>query len=123
MKYMIMIYSNPTSRALWETFSEADQVRGHEAHMKLRADLIASGELVIGEALSDVSHGKGVAVREGQPVVSDGPFAEAKEQMVGFYLVDCETPERAVEIAARIPDAVAATIEIRPTMNVTGSDH
>jgi hypothetical protein len=54
--------------------------------------------------------------------VTDGPFSEAKEQFVGYFLVDCETPERAVEIASRFPDARFAPVEVRPVMDFSGQE-
>jgi hypothetical protein len=61
-------------------------------------------------------------VRNGQPVVSDGPFAESKEYLGGFYLVDCESKERAIELAAQIPDAAVPGlgVEVRPVMFAAG---
>ena len=64
-----------------------------------------SGELITTQALVDPSQAAVVTVRNGQPVVTDGPFLEAKEYLGGFYLVDCEDKERAIELAAQIPDA------------------
>ena len=64
--------------------------------------------------------GKRVTVRDGQAVTSDGPFAEVKEQLAGFYLVECESMERAVEIAAQIPEAEAGQIEVRPILTYSG---
>jgi hypothetical protein len=61
-----------------------------------------------------------VRVRDGVPAVTDGPFAEAKEQMVGYCIVDCETQERAVEIAARWPDARLWGMEVRPLLSPDG---
>ena len=84
------------------------------------ADTLMSGELIAAESLADPQHGKRVAVRDGGLVASDGPFAEVKEELAGFYLLDCESMDRAVAIAARIPEAAAAQIEVRPVMTYTG---
>lgn len=70
--------------------------------------------------MADPQHGKRVAVRDGRLVASDGPFAEVKEELAGFHLVECESMDRAVAIAARIPEAAAAEIEVRPIMTYTG---
>lgn len=59
-------------------------------------------------------------MRDGRLVASDGPFAEVKEELAGFHLVECESMDRAVAIAARIPEAAAAEIEVRPIMTYTG---
>ena len=68
------------------------------------------------EALVEPSSAKRVAVSEGRTVTSDGPFPEAKELLGGFYLIDCDSEERAVEIAARIPEAQLGLVELRPVM-------
>jgi hypothetical protein len=120
MKYLILIYTNPASRAAWERFSEADRAAGFQAYERLTEELAASGELIVTEALADASQGRSVAVRDGRTITSDGPFAEAKEQLAGFFLIDCESTERAVEVAARLPDAGVNLIEVRPVMDYSG---
>jgi hypothetical protein len=120
MKYLLLIYHNPGARQVWEAFSEAQRAEGLAAYAALNEELAASGELLATEALADAQHGKRVAVRDGRLVASDGPFAEVKEELAGFYLVDCESMERAVAIAARIPEAAVAQIEVRPVMTYTG---
>ena len=120
MKYLILIYTNPESRAVWEAFSEADRAAGFHEYERLTAELAASGELIVTEALADASQGRRVAVRDGVTITSDGPFAEAKEQLAGFFLLECESVERAVEVAARLPDAGVNLIEVRPVMDYGG---
>jgi hypothetical protein len=120
MKYLLLIYHNPGARQVWEAFSEAQRAEALAAYAALNEELAATGELIATEALADPQHGKRVAVRDGRLVASDGPFAEVKEQLAGFYLVDCESMDRAVAIAARIPEAAAAQIEVRPIMTYTG---
>ena len=122
MKYMILIHSNPKSRAIWEGFSEAEQAEGLKVYAALNADLVSSGELVAAEALADPSQSKRIPAQEGLSIVSDGPYAEAKEELAGFYLVDCENEERAVEIAARIPEAHLGQIEVRPILTMDGTE-
>jgi hypothetical protein len=85
-------------------------------------ELNESGELVGGEALADASNAKTVRVRSGVPAVTDGPFAEAKEQLAGYLIVDCETTDRAVEIATRWPDARYFAMEVRPLMDTAGAE-
>ena len=116
MKYLILIYQNPQARDLWEGFSEEERAEGLGAYAALSEELRASGELIATEALADASLAKTVRVRDGQAVTTDGPFAEVKELLAGFYLVDSESIERAVEIAASIPEAEVAQIEVRPVM-------
>ena len=121
MKYVILIYSNPTSRKLWESFSDAERAEGFQAYAALDEDLAASGELIVSEALADPSTATRVAVREGRTITTDGPFAEAKELLAGFYLVDCDSHERAVAIAARVPGmAELGLVEVRPVLDHGG---
>jgi hypothetical protein len=78
------------------------------------ADIIASGEFKAGEALDQISTATSVRVRDGKTLLTDGPFAETREQLGGFYLVEADNLDRAVEIAAQIPTARHGTIEVRP---------
>jgi hypothetical protein len=119
VKYMLLIYNNP---ATYEAWSEAERTALFSEVDHIMTELRESGELVGGEALGDASVTKTVRVRDGVPAVTDGPFAEAKEQMMGFLTVDCETEERAVEIAARWPDARYFAMEVRPVMHTTVVD-
>jgi hypothetical protein len=120
MKYLILIWSNPESREIWESFSAEERSEGFAYYAALAEDLEASGELIVTEALADPSLTKRVTVREGQTMTSDGPFAEAKELLAGFFLVECESAERAVEIAARVPEAELGLVEMRPVMDLSG---
>jgi hypothetical protein len=63
-----------------------------------------------------------VSVRDGQPLVSDGPFAEAKELLAGFILLECESVERALEVAARVPEAALDLVEVRPVLRLGGTE-
>jgi hypothetical protein len=114
MKYLILINSNPDSRALWETLSSEQRMEFGRAHYRLSDDLAASGDLVISEGLADPSTARRVSVRDGKVLATDGPFPEVKEYLAGFYLVECENMERAVELAARVPDAWTGSVEVRP---------
>jgi hypothetical protein len=122
VKYLILIYHNPASRRIWNGFSDAERAEGYAAHAALTESLAASGELIMAEALADPSAAKWVTVREGRTVPSDGPFAEVKEHLAGFYLVDCESIERAIEYAARVPEAAHIQIEVRPVLDLGGPD-
>jgi hypothetical protein len=112
VKYILMIYSNPETFA---TMSEDLEAVMAEADALMK-ELTESGEWVGGEALADPINSKTVKVRDGVPVVTDGPFVEAKEHLAGYCLLDCESLERALEIAARWPDARFNAVEIRPLM-------
>ena len=116
MKYLLLIYHNPGSRQVWESFTDAQRAEGLQAYATLNEELSMSGELIASEALADSSQAKRVSVRDGQPVTSDGPFAEVKEELAGFYLVDAESFDRAVAIAERIPELSAGLVEVRPIM-------
>jgi hypothetical protein len=119
MKYLILIYGNPTSRQVWEGLSAARRAEGLAAYTALNEDLVASGEMIVSSPLADPSLTKRVAVQEGRTMTSDGPFAEAKELLAGFYFVECESMERAVEYAARVPEASLGLVEVRPTMDLS----
>jgi hypothetical protein len=120
VKYLILIYSNPQSRQAWEGFSDAERAEGLQAYAALNEELAASGELIVTEALADPSLTKRISVVDGRTIASDGPFAEAKEQLAGFYLVECDTIERAIEIAGRIPGVPPLLVEVRPILRYDG---
>ncbi len=122
MKYVILIHHNPASQQIWERFSESERAEGLRRYAELTQDLVASGELIAAEALADASVAKRVTSRDGAAIATDGPFAETKEQLAGLYIVDCDSYERAVEIAGRIPEAAFGLIEVRPTMNYVATD-
>ena len=119
MKYLILIYHNPDSRQIWESFSEEQRGAGLHAYAVLNEQLAASGELLAAEALDEPGSAKHVILRDGQTVASDGPFAEAKEHLAGFYFVDVESEQRALDIAARIPEARFGLVELRPVMDLS----
>jgi hypothetical protein len=114
VKYVILIYSNPESRQLWESMPAEQRRFGLREYEALKAELEASGELIVTEALADPERAKRVSASQGRPVTSDGPFPEAKELLGGFFLIDCESEERATEIAARVPEAGLGLVELRP---------
>ena len=119
MKYVLLIYDNPEAREAF--FGEAtDELMGEVD--TLIKELTESGELVSADALADPSNTKTVRVRDGVPAITDGPFAEAKEQLGGYLVVDCESPERATEIAARWPNARYCAMEVRPIMDAAGTE-
>ena len=74
------------------------------------------------EGLADQSSAVRVRVRDGETMTTDGPFAEVKEQLAGFYLVECDSLERAIEYAARVPDAVFTDVEVRPVLDLRGME-
>ena len=118
MKYMILIHSNPQSRAAWESFSDDERAEGFSVYAALSEDLAASGELIVTEALADPSLGTRLQADEGRTLTTDGPFAEVKEHLAGFFLVDCESLDRALEHAARVPEADLGLVEVRPVLDL-----
>jgi hypothetical protein len=124
VKYLILIWSNPESRKIWESFSDEQRAEGFRYYGALTEELAASGELIVTEALADPSLGRRVVgVRDGRAISSDGPFAEAKEHLAGFYLVECAGMERALEIAARVPEADMGLVEVRPVLDLGGLEY
>jgi hypothetical protein len=120
MKYLLLIYHNPGTRQIWDSLSDAERAEGLAAYAALNEELAESGELIVTEALADQQSAKRVTVRDGRTMTSDGPFAEVKEQLAGFYLVECDSIDRVVAIAARIPEAPVAEIEVRPILTYAG---
>jgi hypothetical protein len=117
MKYLMLIYENPGTR---ETFFGDEELMGRVN--AIVDELRASGEYVDGEGLADPSQAKAVRLVEGAPAVTDGPFAEAKEFLGGFMIVDCESIERAVDIAMRFPHWGTGGMEVRPLMDGSGTE-
>jgi hypothetical protein len=118
VRYVVLIYSNAESRKLWEQFSETERGEGLAYYAGLTAELEESGELLANAALADLPATKRVRVDQGRTLTTDGPFAEAKEHLAGFYLLDVASEERAVEIAARIPEAALGLVEVRPVRSL-----
>ena len=114
MKYLCLIYEDEN---IWATMPKADSDRMMADYGALTGDLRTSGKLVAGEALQPTTTATTVRVRSGKTLTTDGPFAETKEQLGGFYLVDAKDLNDAIQIAARIPSAKTGSIEVRPIMN------
>ena len=119
MKYMLLIYQNPQN---WEALGEDEHKAVFNEVDEIMRELTASGEWIGGEGLADPSQTRTVKVRDGVPVVTDGPYLEAKEHLVGYCLFECETLERATEIATRWPDARHWAVELRPLMQQSGEE-
>ena len=119
MKYLILIHQNPGAREQFAAMPAEAQAQGMQAYYDLNAELAGTGELISAEALADETTATVLSLRTGSVVASDGPFAESKELLAGFYLVDVSSRERAVEIAAKIPElqAGAGSVEVRPVMD------
>ena len=113
MKYMITIYNNPDATAAIEGVDQEEFARGHNA---AQTELRASGELIDSNELA-VSTAKVVRTNGGTLHVTDGPFTEGKEIVGGYYLVDCESMQRALEIAGMFVEARYTPIEVRELMH------
>ena len=119
MKYILLIHQNPVT---WRSLEDSERQALMDQAGSIVNELIASGEWVGGEGLADPSTAKTARVRDGIPAVTDGPFAEAKEHVVGYSIVDCESQERAVEIALRWPDSRLWGVEVRPILSPSGAE-
>jgi hypothetical protein len=115
MKYMIMTFGS--AEAGLEAMGREWMLEMIQFMRNLDIDLRNSGELVDEHGLADGSQAKTVRFENGTAVATDGPFAEAKESLVGYWIVDVENEERAIAIASRIVDFVKAPIEVRRVMD------
>jgi hypothetical protein len=120
MKFLLIMHLNPE---VWDGLTEEERTEIGDGHGAFIEAITKSGELITTQALADPSQSAVVRVRGGQPVVTDGPYLEAKEYLGGFYLIDCENSGRALELAAMIPDAKVEGmgIEVRPVMFSAGN--
>jgi hypothetical protein len=114
MKYMLLIYH--TEQAL----DEAERQDCYTESAQLARDLHAGGQFVSANPLHPTAAATSVRVRGGKPLVTDGPFAETREQLGGYFLVDARDREEALAIAARIPAARFGTVEVRPVVELAG---
>lgn len=117
MKYMLLIYSDGSAGP---QPGSAEFATYMSAYKTATDTYIADGVMVSGDALEAPSTATTVRVRKGKPDLMDGPFAETKEMLGGFYILDCPNLDAAVRYAAMIPDAATGGVEIRPIMDLTG---
>jgi hypothetical protein len=115
MRYALLIYASEQD---WASQTEEESQAVNQEYMAFTKDIIDRGLMKGGEALQPTSTATSVRVRNGDTLTTDGPFAETKDQLGGFYLVDCKDLDEAIEVAARIPDVRRGSIEIRPVMEV-----
>ena len=111
MKYALLIYSD---EAIWEKMTEAEQMDVVGRYAAVSNDLKKRGQFLLGEPLDATTTSSTVRVRDGKTTVTDGPFAETKEQLGGFYVVDVPDLDAALAIAARLPSVHVGSIEVRP---------
>ena len=117
VKYMLLIYSNPES---WAGLSAEQREALGRDHAALTEELAEQGLLVSSAGLADPITSRTVMVRNNTQTTTDGPYAEAKEHLAGFYLVECDDVDQAIEYAARMPDAKYVAVEVRPVMDTSG---
>jgi len=114
MKYMLLIYMNE------QAMSEEERAHCYVESAQLTQELNSKGQYVAAGPLHPVETATSVRVRDGKRVVTDGPFAETREQLGGYYIVEAKDLDEAIAIAERIPPARLGTIEIRPVMEISG---
>ena len=114
MKYMLLIYLAD------DAMSESDREHCYVESAQLARDLHTDGKFLGANPLHPVSTATSVRVRDGKPLVTDGPFAETREHLGGYFLIDAKDLDEAIGIAARIPGARVGTVEIRPVIEVAG---
>ena len=111
MQYLLLIYNNETE---WNKLSESEWNKIFGEYMAFNKSIIASGNYVGGNRLDFTSKARTVRKRGGKRIVTDGPFAETKEQLGGYYLVEAKDLDEAIGLAERIPGAAYGSIEVRP---------
>jgi len=114
MKYMLLVYLDE------QAMTDEERQHCYVESAQLTRDLNAKGQYVAAGPLHSVATATSVRVRDGQRVVTDGPFAETREQLGGYYVVEANDLDEAMAIAERIPPARYGTVEIRPLMEIEG---
>ena len=111
MRYLCLIYG---AEASWAALSETDRNRIYGEYMAFTEDIQKSGHLLGGEPLQPIQTATTIRLRNGKVTATDGPFAETKEQLGGYYLIKAADLNDAIQVAARIPGARYGSIEVRP---------
>jgi hypothetical protein len=115
MRYLLLIYEN---EGAWGKLSEAERGKIYHEYMDLTARMKKSGHHLAGEPLQPTSTATTVRVKNGKTLTTDGPFAETREQLGGFYMVEAKNLDEAISFAAQIPAARTGSIEVRPIMPI-----
>jgi hypothetical protein len=115
MKYMLLIYDDEQN---WAKMSEAERGQMFAEYGQFSQQVKTSGHHVSSARLQPISAATSVRVREGKRLLTDGPFAETREQLGGYYLIEAKDLDDALSVAARIPSARAGTIEVRPLVEI-----
>lgn len=114
MKFMLLIYGAENA------WSEAERNACYAESAQLARDLSVSGHFLGASPLKPAATATSVRVRDGKPIITDGPFAETREQLGGFFMVEAKDHDEALQIAQRIPGAKVGTVEIRPVIEIPG---
>jgi len=115
MQYLLLIYAAENQ---WNTMTEQEGAKMTAEYGAFTQGIVASGNYKGGNRLHPVAKATTVRVRDGKTVMTDGPFAETKEQLGGYYLIEASDLDEATAIAARIPDARLGSIEVRPIVSM-----
>ncbi len=113
MKYMLLIYHD---EGAWNNRKDDERQRIYLEYRQLIEELKSNGKYLFGDQLQPTTTAQSVRVRDGKQVVTDGPFAETREQVGGFFMIEADSTDEAKSIAARIPSARTGTIEVRPVV-------
>ena len=116
MKYMLLIHHDEQT---WNAHTEAERQDIYREYRELIQELQTRGEYLVGDQLQAAATAKIVRVRDGRQLLTDGPFAETREQIGGFFLVEARNLDDARSIAAQIPSARTGSIEIRPVVETS----
>src|SRR3954453_12822255 len=111
MQYVALIHAD---EAAWEALGDEERQQAYAGYMQLGTDAREAGVMLGGEELAPTTAATTVRVVEGQTLVTDGPYAEVKEALGGYYVFDCASFDEALDWAARIPAATTGAIEVRP---------
>jgi hypothetical protein len=114
MKYMLLIYSNEND------WTQRDRAQCYTDSVHLTHELNSNGQYLGASPLHSVATATSVRVRDGKKLVTDGPFAETREQLGGYFLIEAQDLDEAILIAERIPSACKGTVEIRPIVELAG---
>lgn len=111
MQYMLLIYGN---EAAWTNLPKDELAKGYQAYMDFTDEIVKSGCMRGGSELKPIATATTVRVKNGKTITTDGPFAETKEQLGGYYLIDVPTLDEALSWAAKCPGAWGGSVEVRP---------
>jgi hypothetical protein len=111
MKYMLLIYDDTK---VWEKFSDEQRKQGMDLYMKFTEEVKSGGHYVSSNQLQPASKATSVRKREGKRLLTDGPYAETREQLGGYYMIEAKNLEEAIAIAERVPSAQWGVVEVRP---------